>query len=50
MDPLITAAARALAPADPLGALKRVALPDGPPANARISQNTSLKFLGVTSD
>src|SRR5262249_10202017 len=32
MDSLITAAARALAAGDPLGALKRIALPDDPPA------------------
>src|SRR5439155_91030 len=32
MDSLITAAARALAAGDPLGALKRVALRDAPPA------------------
>jgi hypothetical protein len=34
MDSLITAAARALAAGDPLGALKRVALRDDPPALA----------------
>ena len=34
MDPLITAAARALAAGDPLGALKRVALRNDPPALA----------------
>src|SRR5687767_14319762 len=34
MDSLITAAARALAIGDPLGALKRVALRDDPPALA----------------
>jgi hypothetical protein len=34
MDSLITAAARALAAADPIGALKRVALRDDPPALA----------------
>jgi len=34
MDPLITAAARALATGDPLGALKRVALREDPPALA----------------
>src|SRR6218665_3775420 len=34
MDSLITAAARALASGDPLGALKRVALRDDPPALA----------------
>ena len=34
MDPLITAAARALAAGDPLGALKRVALRDDAPALA----------------
>src|SRR4029450_2071668 len=34
MDPLITTAARALAAGDPLGALKRVALRDDPPALA----------------
>ncbi len=34
MDSLITAAARALASGDPLGALKRVALRDDPPAMA----------------
>jgi hypothetical protein len=34
MDPLITAAARALAAGDPLGALKRIALRDDPPALA----------------
>src|ERR1700679_2167086 len=34
MDSLITAAARALAGGDPLGALKRVALRDDPPALA----------------
>jgi hypothetical protein len=34
MDPLIAAAARALATGDPLGALKRVALRDDPPALA----------------
>lgn len=34
MDPLIAAAARALAAGDPLGALKRVALRDDPPALA----------------
>lgn len=34
MDPLITAAGRALAAGDPLGALKRVALRDDPPALA----------------
>ena len=34
MDSLITAAARALATGDPLGALKRVALRDDPPALA----------------
>src|SRR4051812_22662015 len=34
MDSLITAAARALAAGDPLGALKRVALRDDPPAVA----------------
>src|SRR4029079_5978119 len=34
MDSLITAAARALAVGDPLGALKRVALRDDPPALA----------------
>ena len=34
MDPLITIAARALAAGDPLGALKRVALRDDPPALA----------------
>jgi hypothetical protein len=34
MDPLITAAARALAAGDPLGALNRVALRDDPPALA----------------
>src|SRR5262245_49682581 len=34
MDPLITAAARALAAGDPLGALKRVALRGDPPALA----------------
>ena len=34
MDSLIAAAARALAVGDPLGALKRVALRDDPPALA----------------
>ena len=34
VDPLITTAARALAAGDPLGALKRVALRDDPPALA----------------
>jgi Flp pilus assembly protein TadD len=34
MDSLITAAARALATGDPLGALNRVALRDDPPALA----------------
>ena len=34
MDSIITAAARALAAGDPLGALKRVALRDDPPALA----------------
>lgn len=34
MDSLITAAARALAAGDPLGALKRVALREDPPAPA----------------
>ena len=34
MDSLLTAAARALAAGDPLGALKRVALRDDPPALA----------------
>jgi hypothetical protein len=34
MDSLITEAARALAAGDPLGALKRVALRDDPPALA----------------
>jgi hypothetical protein len=34
MDSLITAAARALAAGDPLGALKRVALRDDPPSLA----------------
>jgi hypothetical protein len=34
MDSLITAAARALSAGDPLGALKRVALRDDPPARA----------------
>jgi tetratricopeptide (TPR) repeat protein len=34
MDPLITAASRALVAGDPLGALKRVALRDDPPALA----------------
>jgi len=34
MDSLITAAARALSAGDPLGALKRVALRDDPPALA----------------
>src|ERR1700738_2490411 len=34
MDSLITAAARALATGDPLGALSRVALRDAPPALA----------------
>src|ERR671931_994688 len=34
MDSLVTAAARALATGDPLGALKRVALRDDPPALA----------------
>ena len=34
MDSLITTAARALATSDPLGALKRVALRDDPPALA----------------
>ena len=34
MDSLITAAARALAAGDPLGALKRVALREDPPALA----------------
>src|SRR5438309_4555457 len=34
MDSLITAAARALAAGDPIGALKRVALRDDPPALA----------------
>src|SRR6187401_2491566 len=34
MDSLITAAARALAAGEPLGALKRVALRDDPPALA----------------
>ena len=34
MDSLVTAAARALAAGDPLGALKRVALRDDPPALA----------------
>src|ERR1700734_90899 len=34
MDSLITAAARALAAGDPLGALKRIALRDDPPALA----------------
>src|ERR1700728_588119 len=34
MDSLITAAARALASGDPLGAMKRVALRDDPPALA----------------
>src|SRR5437868_13779338 len=34
MDSLITASARALASGDPLGALKRVALRDDPPALA----------------
>src|ERR1700677_4610281 len=34
MDSLITAAARALAAGDPLGALERVALRDDPPALA----------------
>jgi len=34
MDSLITAAARALAAGDPLGALNRVALRDDPPALA----------------
>jgi hypothetical protein len=34
MDPLITTATRPLAAGDPLGALKRVALRDDPPALA----------------
>ena len=34
MDSLITAAARSLAAGDPLGALRRVALRDDPPALA----------------
>jgi hypothetical protein len=34
MDSLITAAARALAAGDPLGALQRIALRDDPPARA----------------
>ena len=38
MDSLITAAARALAAGDPLGALKRVALRDDPPALALLAQ------------
>lgn len=44
MDSLITAAARALAVGDPLGALKRIALRDDPPALAL--RGTALAQLG----
>ncbi|ABF40333.1 putative transcriptional regulator, CadC [Candidatus Koribacter versatilis Ellin345] len=44
MDSLITAAARALAAGDPLGALKRVALRDDPPALAL--RGTAMAQLG----
>jgi tetratricopeptide (TPR) repeat protein len=44
MDSLITAAARALAVGDPLGALKRIALREDPPALAL--RGTALAQLG----
>jgi len=44
MDSLITAAARALAAGDPLGALKRIALRDDPPALAL--RGTAMAQLG----
>src|SRR4051794_15798109 len=44
MDSLITAAARALAAGDPIGALNRVALRDDPPALAL--RGTALAQLG----
>ena len=44
MDSLITAAARALAGGDPLGALKRIALRDDPPALAL--RGTAMAQLG----
>src|SRR5262249_58277700 len=44
MDSLITTAARALAAGDPLGALKRVALRDDPPALAL--RGTAMAQLG----
>ena len=44
MDSLITAAARALAAGDPLGALNRVALRDDPPALAL--RGTAMAQLG----
>jgi len=45
MDSLITAAARAIAAGDPLGALKRVALRDDAPALAL----RGIEPMGVTS-
>jgi hypothetical protein len=45
MDSLITAAARALAAGDPLGALKRVALRDDAPALAL--RGIAMAQLGV---
>src|ERR1700738_1698460 len=44
MDSLITAAARALAAGDPLGALKRIALREDPPALAL--RGTAMAQLG----
>jgi hypothetical protein len=46
MDSLITAAARALAAGDPLGALKRVALRDDAPALALRGIAGLTSFLG----
>jgi len=42
MDSLITAAARALAAGDPLGALKRVALRDDAPALALVRSRQAI--------
>src|SRR5882762_4415101 len=45
MDSLVTAAARALRAGDPLGALKRVALRDDPPAMAQLGELTQARRL-----
>ena len=50
MDSLITAAARALAAGDPLGALNRVALRDDAPALALRRKKVSESFAAMDAN